>query len=152
ESKHVEFKQTGRVNLHTQQRDPVMEQMVVKSVAGFMNAEGGTLLIGVTDAGEVFGIETDFKSFGKKQDQDGFALWLNQLLDHTLGPTAASNVLLSFGENAGGTVCRVEVSPSSGPAFVRGNKGEADLYVRLNNATRLLNTAEALDYVRTRWQ
>lgn len=152
ESKHVEFKQTGRVNIHTQQRDQVMEQMVVKSVAGFMNAEGGTLLIGVTDAGEVFGIETDFKSFGKKQDQDGFALWLNQLLDNALGVTAASNVLLSFEEHPGGTVCRVDVSPSSGPTFVRGSKGEADLYVRLNNATRLLNTAEALEYVRTRWR
>lgn len=152
ESKHVEFKQTGRVNLHTQQRDPVMEQMVVKSVAGFMNAEGGTLLIGVTDGGEVFGIETDYESFGRKQDQDGFALWLNQLLDNALGVTAASNVLLSFEEHPGGTVCRVDVSPSSGPTFVRGSKGEADLYVRLNNATRLLNTAEALDYVRTRWR
>lgn len=152
ESKHVEFKQTGRVNLHTQQRDQVMEQMVVKSVAGFMNAEGGTLLIGVTDAGEVFGIETDYKTLGKKQNQDGFALWLNGLLDNLLGPTAASGVHLSFEEHPGGTVCRVDVSPGNGPAFVRGSKGEADLYVRLNNATRLLNTAEALDYVRTRWR
>ena len=152
ESKHVEFKQTGRVNLHTRQRDPVMEQMVVKSVAGFMNAEGGTLLIGVSDAGEISGIEIDYKTLGKKQDQDGFALWLNQLLDNLLGPTAASGVRLSFETHPGGTVCRVDVAPSSGPTFVRGGKGEADLYVRLNNATRLLNTAEALEYVRTRWQ
>ena len=40
ESKQVEFKQTGRINLHTKQRDPVTEQMVVKSIAGFMNAAG----------------------------------------------------------------------------------------------------------------
>ena len=152
ESKYVEFKQTGRINLHTQQRDPVMEQMVVKSVAGFMNAEGGTLLIGVTDTGEIFGIELDCKTLGKKQDQDGFALWLNGLLDNMLGPTAASAVLLSFEEHPTGTVCRVDVAPGNGPTFVRGSKSEADLYVRLNNATRRLNTAEALDYVRTRWR
>ncbi len=152
ESKHVEFKQTGRVNLHTQQRDPVMEQMVVKSVAGFMNAEGGTLLIGVTDTGEIFGIETDLKTLGRKQDPDGFALWLNNLLDKMLGPTAASAVHLSFEEHPEGTVCRVEVAPGTTPSFVRGGKGDADLYVRLNNATRLLNTAEALEYVRTRWR
>jgi len=152
ESKHVEFKQTGRVNLHTQQRDQVIEQMVVKSIAGFMNAEGGTLLIGVTDAGEIFGIEADYKTLGKKQDQDGFALWLNQLLDNLLGPVAASNVHLTFEQHAEGTVCRVDVTPSNGPVFVQGSKGEADLYVRLNNATRLLNTAEALEYVRTRWR
>ncbi|MCZ7537833.1 MAG: protease Lon-related BREX system protein BrxL [Acidimicrobiia bacterium] len=152
ESKRVEFKQTGRVNLHTKQRDPVIEQMVIKSIAGFMNAEGGTLLIGVTDGGEVFGIETDFKTLGKKQDPDGFALWLNGLLDNVVGPTAASNVQVDFEQLADGTVCRVEVTPGKGPTFVQGSKGEADLYVRLNNATRLLNTAEALEYVRTRWR
>lgn len=152
ESKWVEFKQTGRVNLHTKQRDAVIEQMVIKSVAGFMNAEGGTLLIGVTDAGDVFGVETDYKTLGKKQNQDGFALWLNGLLDNTLGPTAASSVRLSFEEFSQGTVCRVDVQPAKGPTFVRGGKGDADLYVRLNNATRLLNTAEALEYVRTRWR
>jgi len=152
ESKHVEFKQTARVNVHTLQRDPVIEQMIVKSVAGFMNAEGGTLLIGVTDAGEISGIEIDYKTLGKKQDQDGFALWLNQLLDNKLGPTAAANVRLSFEEHPNGTICRVDVAPSTGPVFVRGGKGEADLYVRLNNATRLLNTSEALEYVRSRWR
>lgn len=152
ESKHIEFKQTARVNLHTKQRDPVIEQMVIKSIAGFMNAEGGTLLIGVTDAGEVFGIESDYKTLGKKQDQDGFALWLNSLLDNVLGPTAASGVHLGFEEHPGGTICRVDVEVGKGPTFVRGSKGEADLYVRLNNATRRLNTAEALEYVRTRWR
>ena len=33
ESKWVEFKQTGRVNLHTKQRDEVIEQQVVKAIA-----------------------------------------------------------------------------------------------------------------------
>jgi ATP-dependent Lon protease len=152
ESKHVEFKQSARVNLHTKQRDAVIEQMVIKSVAGFMNAEGGALLIGVTDDGQVSGVETDYKTLGRKQDQDGFALWLNGLLDNTLGPIAATAVRIGFERFPDGTVCRVDVVPGTGPTFVRGGKGNADLYVRLNNATRLLNTAEALEYVKTRWR
>ena len=152
EFKRVEFKQTGRVNMHTKQRDPVIEQMVVKSVAGFMNASGGTLLIGVSDSGEVSGIEADFKTLGKKQDVDGFALWLNGLVDNLLGPTAAANMTMGFEEFPSGTVCRVDVVAGNGPAFVRRNKGEADLYVRLNNSTRLLNTADALEYVQNRWR
>jgi ATP-dependent Lon protease len=129
-----------------------MEQMVVKSIAGFMNAEGGTLMIGVTDAGEIFGIEADYKTLGKKQDRDGFALWLDGLLDNILGPTAASGVRLTFEEHPEGTTCRVDVDAAKRPTFVKGSKGDADLYVRLNNATRLLNTAEALEYVSTRWR
>jgi ATP-dependent Lon protease len=152
ESKVVEFKQTARVNSHTGQRDPVMEQMLVRTVAGFMNAEGGTLLIGVTDSGDVFGIETDYRTLGKKQDRDRFAVWLTGYLDNTLGPTAASRVNISFDNFNNGTVCRVDVEPGTAPTFARGAKGDAEFYVRLSNATRLLNTAEALEYVRTRWR
>jgi ATP-dependent Lon protease len=151
ESSRVEFKQTARVNLATKQRDPVIELMVVKSAAGFMNAHGGTLLLGVTDDGDVFGIEKDMRTLGKKQNRDGFELWLTGLLDNMLGPTATSNVKVGFEAFPTGTVCRVDVGPGKKPTFVRGAKGEADLYVRLNNSTRLLNTADALDYVGSHW-
>jgi ATP-dependent Lon protease len=152
ETSRVEFKQTARVNLATKQRDPVIEQMVVKSVAGFMNARGGTLLIGVTDKSDIFGIETDLKTLGSKQNLDGFQLWLSRLLDNALGPTAVTNTSVSFESFPQGTVCRVDVRPGNSPTFLRGGKGEADLYVRLNNSTRLFNTAEALEYVRFRWR
>lgn len=152
ESSKVEFKQTARVNLATKQRDAVIEQMIVKSVAGFMNAQGGTLLIGVTDAGEVFGIERDLKTLGSKQNRDGFELWLTGLLDNALGPTGTSRVSISFEEFPQGMVCRIDVRPGNKPTFVRGGNREADLYVRLNNSTRLLNTSDALDYVSSRWR
>jgi ATP-dependent Lon protease len=151
ESARVEFKQTARVNLTTKQRDQVIELMVVKSVAGFMNGRGGTLLLGVIDTGEVFGIEKDMKTLGSRQNRDGFELWLTGLLDNMLGPTATSNVAIRFEEFTTGTVSRVDVNPGKRPTFVRGGKGEADLYVRLNNSTRLLNTADALEYVNSRW-
>jgi ATP-dependent Lon protease len=152
ESARREFKQTARVNLATKQRDQVIELMLVKSVAGFMNGHGGTLLIGVTDAGKVFGIEKDMKTLGSKQNRDGFELWLTGLLDNMLGPTATSNVSIGFADFPEGTVCRIDVERGKKPTFVRGGKGEADLYVRLNNSTRLLNTADALEYVGSHWR
>ena len=54
---HVEFKQTGRVNMATGQRDKVSELMVIKTIAGFMNARGRTLLIDVADDSKIIGIE-----------------------------------------------------------------------------------------------
>ncbi len=151
ETSRVEFKQTARVNLATKQRDQVIELMVIKSVAGFMNAHGGTLLIGVKDDGEVFGIEKDLKTLGSKQNRDGFELWLTGLLDNTLGPTGTSRVAIAYEVFPEGTVCRVDVAAGKKPTFVRGSNREADLYVRLNNSTRLLNTSDALDYVASRW-
>ena len=46
----------------------MIEWAVVKSVAGFMNANGGTLLVGVADDGRRSGIEEDYP-FLKKQDR-----------------------------------------------------------------------------------
>jgi ATP-dependent Lon protease len=151
ESARVEFKQTARVNLSTKQRDQVIELMVIKSVAGFLNGHGGTLLIGVTDEAQVFGIEKDLTTLGTKQNRDGFELWITGLLDNMLGPTATATVTITFEAFAEGTVCRVDVQRGKTPTFVRGSKGEADLYVRLNNSTRLLNTADALEFVSSHW-
>lgn len=39
-----------------------------------MDAEGGSLLIGVTDTGQLSGIRADLKSLGRRQTTDGFAL------------------------------------------------------------------------------
>jgi len=151
EGRHIEFKQTGRLNRHTGQKDPVLEQMVVKAVAGFLNAAGGTLLIGVKDDGEITGIEADLPTLGQKANLDGYALWLSNLLDNKMGPAAVAKAGVSFENSAGATVCRVDVKASPTPIFVKGTKGETELFVRLNNATRALNVAEALDYVRTHW-
>ena len=150
ESKHVEFKQTGRFDLRTKQINPVLEHEVVRAIAGFMNAEGGTLLIGVTDSGDVFGIEKDLKTLGKRQNADGFAVWLDSLLDKTLGPVAAAEANLQFTEFPDGTVCRVDVSRRSEPTYVKDKKGEVSFYIRRNNATRRLNTAETVEYLRVR--
>lgn len=152
EGKAVEFKQTGRVNLHTGQRDPVMEQMVVKSIAGFLNADGGTLLIGIADDGSATGVEVDYKTLGKKPNPDGYGLWISGLLVNALGTAAAAKARVTFEVIGEVTVCRIDVDPASSPVFVRAGKSEADFYVRINNSTRMLNTADSIEYVRSRWK
>jgi predicted HTH transcriptional regulator len=49
-----------------------MEYAVLKSIAGFMNTHGGTLLVGVADDGAIVGIEEDFAFLGKK-NVDGWS-------------------------------------------------------------------------------
>lgn len=151
ESTHVEFKQTARVNVHTNQRDPVIEQMIVKTIAAFMNTDGGTLLIGVSDSGKVTGLKPDLKTLGRKKNADGFELWLSDILANTLGPAAASKVQPAFEELEDCKLCRLDVQAAAEPTFVRSSKGEADFYIRLGNSTRRLNTADAIEYTRNHW-
>lgn len=95
ESDRLEFKSTARVNLHTGSKDERMEQVIAKAVCGFLNADGGTLLIGVDDSGTVLGLETDFATL-KAPDADRFELWLRDLLSTTMGANAANLVAIDF--------------------------------------------------------
>ncbi len=40
--------------------------MILKSIAGFLNGKGGTLLIGVNDFGEILGLANDYWSLKKE--------------------------------------------------------------------------------------
>ena len=150
ESKVAEFKSTGRKNLRTGEKDPGVEWSVVRSVAGFMNAHGGTLLVGVADDGTVVGIEQDFPLLGKK-DADGWELWLTNLLCTSLGKTAAADVLVTLGDLGGRTVARIDVGPAVRPVFATNSKDKPVFLVRINNSTHELTGPEAHDYQRTRW-
>ena len=60
ESKTLEFKSTLRWNLEENRKDPErVTHAVVKTIAAFLNTEGGDLIVGVNDVGEVVGIELD---------------------------------------------------------------------------------------------
>ena len=130
-----------------------MELAVLKSVAGFMNTDGGTLLVGVADNGEIVGIEEDFAFQGSKRTVDGWELWLTDLLSQSLGQAAAMDVSVAYGEIDGRTVARIDVGPAARAVFVTPTRGERKpvFYARMNSSTRELLGAEAVDYQRKRW-
>lgn len=152
EGKVAEFKSTGRKNLHTGDKDPKVEWAVVKSLAGFMNAYGGTLVVGAGDNGSVVGIEQDFP-FMKKPDADGWELWLTDLAATTLGKAAAAELDVRICELDGSSVARIDVGPAAGPVFAAPTQGDRKpvFFVRINNATHELAGQDALDYQKKRW-
>jgi Putative DNA-binding domain len=80
ETAAVEFKSTLRTNLHTGEKDSRMEMAVLKSIAGFLNSNGGTLVVGVADDGSPVSWERD--GF---PDEDKMSLHLINLLKDRLG-------------------------------------------------------------------
>jgi hypothetical protein len=150
EGQSLEFKSTARVNLHTGERDPKMEWVIVKTIAGFANASGGTLLIGVDDSGAALGLADDLKVMGRKQDVDGYELWLRDLLVQALGQVPAASIAVSFPELAGVQICRIDVPSAGQPVFANQPKVPKtdDFYLRLGNSTRQLTGRELLDHLR----
>jgi hypothetical protein len=157
ESGSVEFKSTARRNQHTGERDPAIEGAIAKTVCGFLNGRGGTLLVGVTDDGEVIGIDPDLP-FMKFPDTDGYELFITDLLRTTLGMPALSSMRISFEDSGGAApVCRIDVDPSPVPVYLTPPKAkgkgarEPEFWVRAGNGTRSLRIDELLDYHRGRW-
>lgn len=81
ESHEVEFKSTLRINQHTGNSDPRMELAVLRTLAGFLNTNGGILMIGVTDDGTTLGINAD--GF---ENEDKMSLHLVSLVRDRMGP------------------------------------------------------------------
>jgi serine/threonine protein kinase len=78
----------GRKSLHEAMKEvtKALHHSVTKTIAAFLNSEGGTLLIGVDDTGAAVGIESDFSYLGKgKQSSDGWLLSLRQVIINALG-------------------------------------------------------------------
>lgn len=89
ESDRVEFKETARWNVREEKKDARMEQVVAKTVAAFPNSAGGTLVVGVDDAGTPIGLDRDYATL-RTPDADRFELWLRDMLASSLGKNAAA--------------------------------------------------------------
>lgn len=155
ESQTIEFKSTARYNLHTKMADPKLEHVIVKTVAGFLNAEGGILLIGVSDEGEVLGLDNDLSTLGAKPNMDGYELTLRQLLESTISAPTAATVRIGFEESDGKTVCVVAVASAGKPVFAKPPKSTgsdaSEFWVRTGNQTKQLHGDDMVQYQADHW-
>jgi len=151
ESKHVEMKASMRTPLGTGEVPAkVIEKMVAKTVAGFLNAEGGTLLIGVHNDGRIEGLEPDFKSIGRG-DRDGFEQAFVNLIRERLGADVAPFVRLDFVDLDGGKiVATVRSRPHGRPVYLR-DGDQREFYVRTGSTTQQLNVEQAQGYITSHW-
>lgn len=141
----VEFKATLRMNRHTQKADSRLEHAVIKTVAGFLNAHGGTLVVGVQDDGTALGIEVD--GF---ENEDKMALHLTNLLRDRLGPQHLIYVHPKFEDFDGSRVLSVLCSPSRSPVYMKDGNTER-FYVRTGPSTTELKPSQIQAFVKERF-
>jgi hypothetical protein len=151
EGPYLEFKSSLRWDMAESRINRALEGVVLKTLAGFLNSPiGGTLLIGVADDGEVIGLEKDYQTL-KRPDQDGFEQTVMTLVSSNLGADLCAFVHVLFHVIEDKHVCRLIVSPANRPVFIeQGNTQK--FYVRTGGATRDLNIKEALDFIGGRWK
>jgi hypothetical protein len=147
EASKVEFKGSARWSYIQGEKEKVSANEVVRAICGLLNADGGTLLIGVRDDGTPIGLKADFKSFQGHPNSDGFLNWLTTLLRERLGVNALRQLRMTFETVADAEICRVEVAPAPEPVHV----DSKEFYIRLQNTTQQLGGHETLEYVERHW-
>lgn len=151
ESVMLEFKSSVRWDFYQNKVNKDLEKSIIKTIAGFLNSEGGKLVIGVSDIGEILGLENDMKTLRKK-DLDGFQQLLIHLINDYLGPEYTSYIKINFHELDNKQVCSVDVDNSSNPVFAVGKDNKKEFYIRAGNSTKLLDSEETHNYIELHWQ
>ena len=145
ESKRLEFKETLEADNQTGEKNLGVLASSLKSIAAFLNTDGGTLIIGVSDAGYIKGLKPDY-SLCIKKDKDGFEQKLRSLIATRLVPQPFGKIAVEFDIVELHEVCRVEVGISDEIIHL----DHRDVYVRDGNTSRKLEGAALTSWIRTR--
>ena len=144
EGNRVEFKSTLRWNLKTDRSEKVIDKAWLKSVAAFLNSEGGVLLVGVADNGDIQGIAAD-----NFDNADKYLLHVNNRLQQHIGLEHAGFISYRLVPVDNLKVLLVECQPSPSPVFLKFGK-EEEFYIRVGPGSRRLSTSEVVAYVTKR--
>lgn len=149
EGQLVEFKSTLRYDMRTGEVNKKLEHVVAKTVAAFMNSDGGSLFIGVDDHGNAIGLELDCGTLSKK-DRDGFQLHTANIFDKYLGKDVMKLWKLNWPTYDDKQICHVEVTRANKPVYVI-SEGKEEFFVRKEGSSQPLSRAEEHEWNKGRF-
>ena len=155
ESDSLEFKSTLQWDVKKSCQNEALRFEVLGTLVGFMNHEGGTLLIGVQDDHSVLGLESDLDSLGQGKNLDDFQQLLNNLISDRIGAALAPLLKIRFENLEGKAVCAIDVKRAAEPVFLAVQEGKQRIkkfYSRQGNTTRLLDVEQTHHYIRLNWK
>ena len=140
--------QPAQVQEEVQKR---LNKEVTKTIAAFLNTSGGTLVVGVDDAGVVLGIEPDFDYCQKgKHNPDGWMLSLETVIINALGADVWGAIRVSLLPHQDHMVAVVLCPRRASQTWHLEDGGER-FYIRAGNTTENLSGRSLVGYTRERW-
>ena len=147
EGKIIEFKTYLKLNPFTEKEDNKQMEKIIRGICGFLNADGGTLLIGVANDKKIIGIEHEYQILGRdKQNMDGFQLKVCDILTTNIDSNMMKFIDIDFAQIEEHDVCAINVDRSNTPCFFK-NK----LFVRESGRTKGKDLSEAHQYIKSHW-
>lgn len=149
ENQFVEFKSSIRYDYQNKTINRKLESVIVKTIVGFLNSNGGgKLIIGVADDGEILGLDKDFTTL-KHKNEDGFELKIFDLITNKIGSEFCQFCKVNFNSIENRIVCILYINSSSKPAFFK-DADKTIFYLRMGNSTRELSVKDTVSYLEMR--
>jgi hypothetical protein len=149
ETGRVEFKSSLRWDMKENRINRGLETVIAKTLAGFFNADGGHLLVGVDDDGRPLGLDKDLATL-KSPDLDAFERTVNDIVSKNLGGDLCPYIHTVFARVEDKDVAMIIVSPAPRAVYVEENRASV-FYLRSGNSTRKLDVRETVNYANKRW-
>lgn len=150
EHENLEFKSTFRWDMRQNAVNKILEKSAMKTIAAFLNSQGGHLLMGVDDNKTIIGLASDYGSLIRK-DADGFENHFSQVFHHMIGAEFRQFIKLNWSQVDGKECCVVSVEPSQKPVYLKNDNNSEEFYIRTGNGTTSLKLSEANSYIDSRW-
>lgn len=139
ENSKVEFKATFDWHVRRGVRDGELRLGTLRTVAAFLNSEGGVLYLGVDDSGTPIGLDSDLDQIDDAFPLDVFEARIREYFKNHLDPVPLNAVRMEFPEMGSKRVCRIEVDARPGVTYLlrKGQDGRTleEVYVRDGNRT-----------------
>ena len=120
-----------------------------KTIAAFLNSEGGDLFIGIDDNQNALGLSDDIGTLNKKSI-DGFELKLMEVIKKYIGGSHSTHIKVTFPVYDDVQICRIRVAKSSKSVFIK-FEGKEDFFVRSGCSSQPLSREEQSAYEKEHW-
>ena len=149
ESISLEFKSSLQWDVRENKLNKRLRHSVLKTIAAFLNTEGGILIIGVEDNGNVYGLECDYST--TENSKDKYLNLLNTLIGDYVGLDVTPYICINIEKIDDKDICEIRVEKSHKPVFMQSDSHEKTLYIRRGTTTHALDPEETHFYIETNW-
>lgn len=149
ESASLEYKMSLRWDYREDHVNKKLEKVIMKTISGFLNNEGGILLIGVSDDGSVCGLDKDYQTL-HRQNRDGFEQKIIEIISSMLGAEFIQYIHIDFEQIDLKDICKIEVESCPRPVYLQLRESK-EFYIRVGNTTRPLDIEATQNYIGMHW-
>lgn len=147
ESDRLEYKSTFQWDVRRDCENKDLRFSTLKTIAAFLNSEGGTLIIGVEDNGNIFGLEKDL-SLLSNGNIDKLERTIIDSICQYIGRNFTQQIKIRFEKIDGKDVCAIDIKKSAKKAWLqKTNEKKLEFYIRMSNSSQPLDIPDIYEHL-----